>query len=1313
MKGSVDRQVTRADLVTFWACHHRLAFLMPGYLLLAALFCWELLVPGRSLYRWDTLLYNWPVLVETRAQILAGHLPFWTSAFCCGTPLLENINAGVLYPLRALCWLLPVRPGYHLFLFAHVWLSFVGMHLFIRRGLRLGRFAAIVGALAYGASGYARGMWDTHNFMALPWIPMGLWALLEARRDGRWLAGALGAAACWSGLILCGDFQAACVALPVAAGLVLFLPERSSLLRAWVLAALLAALLTAPQWLPAWEHSLASYRVGGLDFAEATKRSFHPFRLAELLFPYAFGTHGRWYGGAFETTASGERLFPWTASASVGLFALLAAALSLRKIRRPMVLASCLLTAGALLLSFGRHLPGFSLWLQLPVVGGFRYPEKYLLWATLGLAMLGAHGADSLRALWCSERMVRPMRRLVIGWGAVLALGLAAAVAVLKAYPPTEAAWNWWIAGRGMMVVLFVLVVLLLAWRPVRAAWVLPVLLALDLFSVWVMERPTTNRFDPLDVPAVAEALRQSDSPAGRVLRDHALTLLPLPAYYPNLSLGEKKAVAYREMLAFNSPAMWGLRTIEGFSPVESGDMRELRLQAAPLEGQPAPPADVMAESCKRTGVEWLLTTPERLAEFRKAGLPAEKYAAWGPAGEVLLARIPKSAEAEIVARDLKSGAGPRILDAWRPWPGFARFDLAPGSEATLLVKEAFGRGWRAKDQDGDELEVTPAGRAFTGVRVPAGTAQVRMTYVPPGWSAGLLLGLCGLAGFGAGLVLMLGQARLQGLLARPIAAAVFGGVLFLAFGVAARGHWACTFDEGFHLARGLAAYELRDTRLSYFHPPLQNLVGGYFADLALGHRVQHPDGPGWGKGDVFLHAVEMAAANRDIFPDLVQSGRWGTSLFSLILCLAGAYWASRWGGPMAGWLAAFGLALNPVILSHGSLCTTDMAVTALVVAGTAFLWRACTHSLRGNLVGALVCFALAPLAKHTGLIWFAAFLAVCVPWLAWRKKEPRVLWLLLLGPLLWLFMLVLLYGPRPQEVRLPEGSFLAGKSVIAGRYFEGLMVQGGHAVEGHRAYFAGETFMKGRGWHMAAAVALKMPALWLAAGLAAVGVFLWRRRPAAAWIPWVPALSFALLLFGVNRMAIGVRHALPLVALLVIGASVWAARLSRDEIRRLALTLLLLSSVGGAVVAFPYYLSAFPLWAGGMEKGYRWLVDSNYDWGQELPDLERNWAALTVANKGVPPNLAYYGFVDPRVVYRMRVGPHSYGGFMDVWPARAAGREAEDAWRGKFAAFPGATAASISAIKLGPYDVDFARVCGGRQVGRIGLSYFVYFNPE
>jgi hypothetical protein len=67
---------------------------------------------------------------------------------------------------------------------------------------------------------------------------------------------------------------------------------------------------------------------------------------------------------------------------------------------------------------------------------------------------------------------------------------------------------------------------------------------------------------------------------------------------------------------------------------------------------------------------------------------------------------------------------------------------------------------------------------------------------------------------------------------------------------------------------------------------------------------------------------------------------------------------------------------------------------------------------------------------------------------------------------------------------------------------------------------------------------------------------------------------------------------------------------------------------VVSAVAAFPHYLSYFNFAAGGPEKGYRWLIDSNLDWGQDLPGLKKYLDEHNMKKI----KLGYFGRVDPRI---------------------------------------------------------------------------------
>jgi len=80
------------------------------------------------------------------------------------------------------------------------------------------------------------------------------------------------------------------------------------------------------------------------------------------------------------------------------------------------------------------------------------------------------------------------------------------------------------------------------------------------------------------------------------------------------------------------------------------------------------------------------------------------------------------------------------------------------------------------------------------------------------------------------------------------------------------------------------------------------------------------------------------------------------------------------------------------------------------------------------------------------------------------------------------------------------------------------------------------------------------------------------------------------------------------------------------------ALGIWLAVSVG---MVHPHHLAYFNEAVGGPANGYRWLVDSNLDWGQDLKTL----GAELRARGGPPVYLAYFGSADP-AAYGIRYVP-------------------------------------------------------------------------
>ncbi|MBI4993683.1 glycosyltransferase family 39 protein [Candidatus Wolfebacteria bacterium] len=112
------------------------------------------------------------------------------------------------------------------------------------------------------------------------------------------------------------------------------------------------------------------------------------------------------------------------------------------------------------------------------------------------------------------------------------------------------------------------------------------------------------------------------------------------------------------------------------------------------------------------------------------------------------------------------------------------------------------------------------------------------------------------------------------------------------------------------------------------------------------------------------------------------------------------------------------------------------------------------------------------------------------------------------------------------------------------------------------------------------------------------------------------------------SPLNIGIRHILPTLPLIYIltasGIKKWflsfttnynnffsaifafAFNFTKTILKSAALTIILLWYILETLINSPYYLSYFNEFGGGVWNGYKYVVDSNYDWGQDLKRLKK-----------------------------------------------------------------------------------------------------------
>jgi hypothetical protein len=135
------------------------------------------------------------------------------------------------------------------------------------------------------------------------------------------------------------------------------------------------------------------------------------------------------------------------------------------------------------------------------------------------------------------------------------------------------------------------------------------------------------------------------------------------------------------------------------------------------------------------------------------------------------------------------------------------------------------------------------------------------------------------------------------------------------------------------------------------------------------------------------------------------------------------------------------------------------------------------------------------------------------------------------------------------------------------------------------------------------------------------------------ALLNWALVTAAALLVFSLNcHVQIGIRLVLPLCALLAIGLAAAVVQAVRDVGPGWRRRMLQSSAAVGvlwtglaAATIWPNWLCYVNEFWGGTDRGYLCLSDSNYDWGQGVPELAR-WRAT---HPGLPLDVWYFG-TDP-----------------------------------------------------------------------------------
>jgi hypothetical protein len=500
-------------------------------------------------------------------------------------------------------------------------------------------------------------------------------------------------------------------------------------------------------------------------------------------------------------------------------------------------------------------------------------------------------------------------------------------------------------------------------------------------------------------------------------------------------------------------------------------------------------------------------------------------------------------------------------------------------------------------------------------------------------------------------------------------AAALLIVLMAILAGGAAR-HESPTIDEIAHIGAGVSYLQRFDLRLNGEHPPLAKalaaiplVVRGAHADYSspswtLSHNLFTEFLGEWVFGHWFLIRWNDAYAT-------LLWARVPMLLLTLLLGVAIYALGKRLGGHWAGLLCLAAYASMPAFIAFGPLVITDVLVALfwlLTVWQFPEMWRSPSRS---KIVKLGLTLAGAFLTKFSSGLLFFVFvaLALSLRWLAvpeqpedktllraWRRRA----WLNMGKATLWsagfvyVFYLIFSWNEPTDSFsvipQFPASPLLRRLLMPVWKYLVGLASFAVSALS-RPTYILGHSYPHGVWFYFPALFVLKSPlAFLLLLVLAATVAVILRATsnlpPSAIALGMVlhwRALWVSLLVFvGVcmmNRLDLSIRHFTIALVLVILFLAPLPNML--DSLRRLnwgpagaarCLTIgLAVACVVTAVWVYPYYFPFKNSLSRG-RPGYLLMNDSNLDWNQALPEIEK-----FVQQRGIDHVLLdEYGFMEP-----------------------------------------------------------------------------------
>jgi len=460
------------------------------------------------------------------------------------------------------------------------------------------------------------------------------------------------------------------------------------------------------------------------------------------------------------------------------------------------------------------------------------------------------------------------------------------------------------------------------------------------------------------------------------------------------------------------------------------------------------------------------------------------------------------------------------------------------------------------------------------------------------------------------------------------------------------------TFDETAHIAAGYSYLTKQDYRLNPEHPPLiKDLAALPLLFLNLNFPENHSSWtqekePVWWLQFDFARQFLYESGNN---PDkILLFARLPMILLFLFLAWFIFFWTKKLFNNKTALLSLFLISFSPNFLAHGRLVTTDVGAALGAVLATYFWLKFLKKPSWKNILLSALILGISLLFKFS-LLLLLPFLIIITLFYIWIHKLPLIKYTsfsILIGLVALIFVIWPIYQVHtfnyPIEQQVKDNAFQLNSTSIPepllkpflwmshqpalrsiNHYFTGVLMALGRTAGGNTTFFLGQISAKSWKTYFPLVYLIKLPLSFLILILLALiwsFSFLFNKKNrnfklrikkwASEHFTELSMLIFLIIYWSVSirsNLNIGIRHLLPIFPFTIILVSRATVSWLKDpflKVKYIFLGFLILWQVISVILICPYFISYFNELIGGAKNGYKYVTDSNLDWGQDLKRL-------------------------------------------------------------------------------------------------------------